>query len=150
MTPLYVRKADMIRPKDLKDDEIWEMLCASRDGHLKRVKTLLSRRPDLVHCEYNYTPPMHFAVREGHADLVRYLVEQGADVANYRTYPFQDSLLTMAQDREHAEVVDILLDLAARRFPVDAGLAEFLEAVQSADVARVRQSLADNPQLARA
>ena len=108
----------MIKPNDLKDDEIWDMLHASREGDLERVRTLAARRPALVHCEYNYTPPVHFAVREGHADVVRYLVDQGAEVANYRTYPFQDSLLTMAQDREHAEVADVLMELAARRFPV--------------------------------
>lgn len=140
----------MIRPNDLKDDEIWETLRASREGDLQRVKTRVSRRPALAHCEYNYTPPMHFAVREGHADVVRYLLDCGAEASNYRTYPFQDSLLTMAQDREHEEVVRILLELAARRFPVDASVAEFLDAVQKADVATVRRLLGENPQLAHA
>src|SRR3954451_11165722 len=130
----------MIRPNDLKDDEVWETLRASREGDLERVKALVSRRPALARCEYNYTPPMHFAVREGHAGVVRYLLDCGAEASNYRTYPFQDSLLTMAQDREHQEVVRILLEVAARRFPVDATVAEFLDAVQKADVATVRRS----------
>jgi ankyrin repeat protein len=140
----------MLRPKDIDDDEVWNMLRASRDGDLEQVRTLVARRPDLVRCEYNYTPPIHFAVREGHTDLVRYLLEHGAEAADYRTYPFQDSLLTMAQDREHADVAALLLEVAEQRFPVVAGLAEFLEAVQKPDLARVRRLLADSPQLARA
>ena len=96
----------MIRPADLKDDDVWAMLRASRDGDFAQVKALASRRPALIRCEYNYTPPIHFAVREGHTEIVRYLLEQGADASSYRTYPFQDSLLTMAQDREHQPQVD--------------------------------------------
>lgn len=143
-----VEDETMIRPADLKDDDVWAMLRASRDGDLAQVKAL-ARRPALVRCEYNYTPPLHFAVREGHTEIVRYLLEQGADAASYRTYPFQDSLLTMAQDREHREVVELLLELAARRFPVDPRLADFLDAVQQGDVEPVRRALAAIPSLAQ-
>jgi ankyrin repeat protein len=139
----------MIRPADLKDDDVWAILHASRDGDLAQVKALASRRPALVRCEYNYTPPLHFAVREGHTDIVRYLLEQGADASSYRTYPFQDSLLTIAQDREYGEIVELLLELAARRFPVDPRLADFLDAVQKADLEQVRRLLAESPNLAR-
>jgi uncharacterized protein len=139
----------MIKPNDLKDDDVWAMLRASCDGDLGQVKSLASRRPGLIRCEYNYTPPIHFAVREGHTDLVRYLLEQGADASTYRTYPFQDSLLTMAQDREYGEIAQLLTEFAARRFPVAPGLADFLDAVQKADTERVRRSLAENPTLAR-
>src|SRR5215212_4215023 len=53
---------------------VWEMLCASRVGDIDRVKDLGSSEPGLITCQYNYTPPIHFAVREGHLDLVRELV----------------------------------------------------------------------------
>ncbi len=140
----------MIRPNDLKDEDVWSMLRAAREGDLDRVKALVSRRPELVSCEYNYTPPLHFAVREGHIEVVRFLVEKGADVSAYRTYPFQDSLLTMAEDREYRAIVDLLLELAGNRFPVMEGLGEFLDAVQKAEFAGVRELLAKNPELARA
>ena len=81
--------------------EVWEMLSASRDGDLDRVMQLISRRPELCTCQFNYTPPLHFAVREGHLPLVRALVDRGALDPRYKTYPFGDSLLTMAQDRGH-------------------------------------------------
>src|SRR2546421_7114164 len=139
----------MIRPADLKDDDVWTMLCASRAGDLDRVKALGSSRPELLRCEYNYTPPIHFAIREGHLPVVRYLLEQGAD-PTYCTYPFQDSLLTMAQDREHHEVARFLLDLLSRRFPIVEGLADFLHAAQGGDLNHVQSTLARDPSLARA
>ena len=65
--------------------EVWEMLSATRDGDLERVMPLVSRRPELCTCQYNYTPPLHFAVREGHLSLVRALVERGAFDPAYNT-----------------------------------------------------------------
>lgn len=88
--------------------EVWAVLCASRDGHVDRVKELCSIRPELSTCQYNYTPPLHFAVREGHPVVVRELVELGALDPTYTTYPFQDSLLIMALDRGYSEIAALL------------------------------------------
>ena len=94
--------------------EVWEMLSACRDGDLDRMLQLIAKRPDLSTCQYNYTPPLHFAVREGHLPLVRVLVERKALDPSYKTYPFGDSLLTMAQDRGHDEIALFLQDALAR------------------------------------
>src|SRR5262249_39484015 len=99
----------MIHPSDLKDEGVWKMLSASYAGDLDQIKTLVTRRPELVRCEYNYTPPIHFAVREGHLEIVTFLLAHGAD-PTYRTYPFQDSLTTMAQDRHYDEIARLLLE----------------------------------------
>jgi ankyrin repeat protein len=139
----------MIHPNDLNDDDIWGMLNASAAGDLDRVKALVSRRPELVRCEYNYTPPIHFAVREGHLDVVRYLLDQGADL-NYRTYPFQDTLVTMARDREHHEIAKLLLDILSRRFPIKEGIGNFLDAAGRGDLSQVRSELHRDSGLARA
>ena len=58
--------------------EVWEMLSASREGDLDGIRQLLARRPQLSTCQFNYTPPLHFALREGHLPLVRVLVEHKA------------------------------------------------------------------------
>ena len=137
----------MIRPVDLKDDDVWTMFQASWTGDLDQVKGLVSRRRELALCEYNYTPPIHFAVREGHLELVRFLLEQGAD-PTYRTYPFQDTLLMMARDREHHEIAQLLLEILARKFPVTEGVAGFLDAARRGDLPRLQSELARDPSLA--
>ena len=57
--------------------------------------------------EYNYTPPLHFAVREGHRSIAALLLDLGADPA-YKPYPFSETLLTFAEDRGHQEVAALL------------------------------------------
>jgi hypothetical protein len=88
--------------------EIWNTLVASREGNVAGVKQLVSGCSELSRCEYNYTPPLHFAVREGHLELVRSLLEVGALDPSYRTYPYLDTLLGMARDREHREIARLL------------------------------------------
>src|SRR5688500_13676841 len=88
--------------------QVWNILTASREGNLEQVKKLAGECPELIYAQYNYTPPIHFAVREGHVDLVNYLLDQGAQDPSYKIYPFQDSLLTIAQDRGHGEIAILL------------------------------------------
>src|SRR5262245_14016682 len=129
-------------------DDVWTVLAASRDGDLARVEALVSRCPGLAMCQYNYTPPMHFAVREGHLPIVRYLTERGADLV-YHTYPFRDSLLTMAEDREHEGVAQFLRAELTRRFPIVDGIDRLLRAAGDDDLAGVRSELTRRPELAR-
>src|ERR1044072_3449886 len=85
--------------------KVWDILFASKNGHLNTVKKLVDEYPELIYAQYNSTPPIHFAVREGHTDLVKYLLDNGAHDPNYKTYPFLDTLQTVAQDRDKVEIV---------------------------------------------
>src|SRR5437762_5102673 len=112
----------MIRPWEMKEarpmrlhdgvvsttSDVWTMLAASRNGDLPRVKELAESCPALLTCQYDYTTPLHFAVREGHLHLVRYLVERGALDPTYLNHPFRDSLVTMAEDRGQVEIAQFL------------------------------------------
>jgi ankyrin repeat protein len=129
-------------------DIVWTMFLAAHAGDLDRVKSLVARHPGLVRHEYNYTPPLHFAVREGHAALVRFLLEHGANLA-YQTYPFQDALLTMAEDREHAAVAAVLREHLARHFALTDGMKAILDAARQGDLAGVEAELRRDPSLAR-
>jgi uncharacterized protein len=141
--------------------EVWEMLCASRDGDLDRVMQMIALRPELSTCQFNYTPP-HFAVREGHVALVRALVERQAFDPAYKAYPFGDSLLTIAQDRGHTEVARILGETITRpgmtrkwrdTGEIDYGQDEtqkrFDEALHSGSLENVERLLEERPDLAR-
>ena len=111
------------------------------------VRALVADVPGLATVEYNYTPPIHFAVREGHAAIVQFLLAHGADPA-YRSYPFQESLLQFAEDRGHTEVAAILRDPLSRRFPLAPGTAPLIEAARRGDLEAVRAELARDPNLA--
>ncbi len=139
----------MIRLKDFRDDDLWSLFEASASGDLTAVKRLVEARPELVDAQYNYTPAIHFAVREGCLEVARYLIDRGAETVDYRSYPFQDSLLSIAEDREDGAMADLLRNVAARRFPVAPGLAVFLDAAKRGDRDAVRASLAEDPAIAR-
>jgi ankyrin repeat protein len=129
--------------------DVWRMFVATRAGDISEVRALIARAPGLAVVEYNYTPPIHFAVREGHLPLVELLVDKGADLG-YRSYPFGDALLTIAEDHEHAEVVAYLGDRLSRRFVVGTGNGRIIEAARAGDLTRLSAEVARDPGLARA
>jgi hypothetical protein len=102
---------------DAQADDVFAMFVAARDGDIGKVKQLVTRSVSFATVEYNYTPPIHFAVREGHRELAEFLLDHGADPA-YRSYPFQEALLTFAEDRGHAELADLLRRRLSQRFVV--------------------------------
>ena len=129
-------------------DDVFAMFVAARDGDISAVKRLVSGAGALATVEYNYTPPIHFAVREGHREIVEFLLDRGADIA-YRSYPFQESLLTFAQDRGLEAVADLLQRRLSRRFTLAAGTGTILAAAGRGDLAAVEAELAREPDLAR-
>jgi ankyrin repeat protein len=143
------------RPYTLPDgtvvttDDVFGMFVASRAGDLPQVRTLIARAGGLATVEYNYTPPIHFAVREGHLRIAELFIEHGADLG-YRSYPFGDSLLMMAQEREHAEVASLLRGYLAKRFTLGEGTKEIIDAARAGDLGRVQAELARDPGLTRA
>ena len=63
----------MIKPPDIAA-EVWEFLTAAASGDIASLRDLLARDAGLHRAEYWYTPPLHFAVREGHLEAVRLLL----------------------------------------------------------------------------
>ena len=149
--PVTLRNGDTVSNSD-----VWEILCAARDGDLEKIKRLTKESPGLISCEFNYTPPIHFAVREGHTEVTRFLlnhmsghqVNGAADPASYRSYPFQDTLLTIAREREHEEVAALLIEYLSRRAPVVEGLEEFFKACRDGELSKVQAALEQNNSLA--
>jgi len=74
----------MIRLNDFRDDGLWRLFEASASGDVEGVKHLVEARPELVNAQYNYTPAIHFAVREGRIEVAEYLIDRGAETTDYR------------------------------------------------------------------
>jgi len=126
--PVPDREGAMLQPVELRitlpmelpsgayatTTEVWQMLVASRIGDLETVKSQIARNPGFARCEYNYMPPLHLAVREGHVDVVRYLLEHQAFNPEHATYPYGESLVTLAEDRGFGDIASLLREAASR------------------------------------
>ena len=99
----------MIKPDELDSDEgqvTWNALVASADGDVAALRRLLDQNPRLSRAEYWYTPAVHFAVREGHVEATQLLLNAGADPEWNGLH--DGSLIVMAKDRGHTEIVRLL------------------------------------------
>lgn len=94
--------------------DIWKVLSAARDGDLGRLRASLASDLTLVEAQYWYTAPLHFAVREGHLEAVRLLLDNGANIDYRRGLYGNDTLLTMATDRGHESLLRLLLTRGLR------------------------------------
>jgi uncharacterized protein len=141
--------------------EVWDMLSASFEGDLDRVAALVDSNPLLLTCEYDYTSPLHLAVRERHVEMVRFLCKRGALDPTYRTHPFLESLTTVAEDRGFDEIVEILKqtladpaltrewgDTGAIDYQKDETQTRFQQLVNDRQHAEVEAMLQDQPELA--
>ena len=60
----------MIKPPDIEDDN-WEIIVAAATGDAPKASSAFGRRSYACRRGYFYMPPIYFAVREGHAEIVR-------------------------------------------------------------------------------
>jgi ankyrin repeat protein len=141
--------------------DVWNMLTASLEGNVERVTAFVSETPGLLTCQFDYTSPMHFAVRKGHYELVRYFVESGAFDPGYWVHPFKDSLITVAEDRGYDEIAAYLTqslgdptrtrawgDIGKIDFQKDHERVRFQQIVDRGDHAEVESMLRTRPELA--
>ena len=126
---------------------LWNLINAARDGDLPEVKRILDAQPKAVDAAFWYMRPIHFAVREGHLELVKFLVEEkNADITESSLYG-QETLLQMAVDREHAETADYLRGLFREHFSSDGSTLPIHEAAEQGDIEKVKDEIKADPNL---
>ena len=111
----------MIKPPELESDRgqlIWDTLTAASAGNVRALRELLSSDPTLA-TEYS---PLGHAVREGHLEAVRILLDAGANAGEMG---FQgDTLLETARDRGFEEVARVLEEARERQGRVAPACAD--------------------------
>jgi ankyrin repeat protein len=119
------KRPTIIKPSELEEEggrDTWDAISAAVDGDTPTLGQLIRRNPKLARAEYWYTPAIHFAVREGHAEAVQLLLDAGADPEWNGLH--DGSLIEMARERGHIEVAELLEETRDRRGRIVAQPAE--------------------------
>jgi ankyrin repeat protein len=137
-------------PWSCRGCDVWDAISAAATGDAAALRRLLERDPNLYRAEYFYAQPIYFAVREGHLEAVRVLLDAGADPAAVGLTAVED-LITVARDRGHETVARLLEETRARRgrtTPADPPADHLIHVAAAAgDADRVRALLDAEPPL---
>jgi ankyrin repeat protein len=141
--------------------DVWAMLNASLEGDIDDIRRLAESNAGLLTCQFDYTSPLHFAVREGHFEVVSFFVESGALDPGYWVHPFKDPLMTVAEDRGLDHIAQYLRqnlqdpsrtrnwgDVGKVDFKRDEIQIRFQELVDRGTHVEVEAMLKDHPELA--
>jgi len=132
----------------LHGPDAWNLFQASADGDVSRVRTLLRGDPRLVNAQYWYQFPIHMAVRQNRPDVVRLLLENGADPGQSRyTYNSWDKLLVTARERGFEEIGELLVGEMATRFSYDDKFVDLADSMRAEDMVKIDSLLGAAPEL---
>ena len=120
---------------------------AAGNGDLELVKKIIEQDPSLVNQDdqYEWRPIFHAGLRR-HYDVVKYLIDCGADLAAHDGYVIHYA----GEVPNNKEVVSLLIaygGLDAHTIPASEVARQFIYAVFLANVERVSAMLRDNPEL---
>ena len=110
----------LIKPLEMESDrgsDVWNTITAAAAGDTLTLQRLMERDRGLSRAEYFYAPPIHFAVREGHAEAVRILLDAGAAEAEWNRCDL-DGLIEIARDRSYEEIARLLDEFRGRCGPI--------------------------------
>jgi ankyrin repeat protein len=135
------------------------LAAAIRDGDREGVRAMLAARPELVNidqAENDERKPLHIAVLARQTEIVRLLMQRGAD-PHRGIWPHRSATgaLTMADERGEVEIAAIIRDEEARRAHVrpesldPETLAALSAAFERGDEDGIISTFAEHPSLVR-
>ncbi len=131
--------------------DAWALFEACAAGEVPKVKALVAKDRRLVDAQFWYQCPIHMAVREGHAEIVKLLLDHGADPGQSRFLGNSwDKLLLVAQEREYRDVETLLEQTLKRKFNYSPVFEELQKAILARDPRWVGAILRRRPELALA
>ena len=79
----------------------WQLICAAINDDVETIQSCLTENPSSARLEYWYTPPIHFAVREGNLAATQIL---------WQAYQYEEvnKLVTVARDRGYLHIIPAL------------------------------------------
>jgi ankyrin repeat protein len=111
------KKSQNFKPEIYTGPEIHNLVI---QGNLTAIKSMLHQNPALISSQDQYgNTPLHLAAFHGHAEIVKFLIEQGADVNTQNN--FGGTALLLASYSGQEEVVKILI---ANNAKVDLSLKD--------------------------
>jgi len=116
------------------------------NGDLSAIKLMVDREPGLANCEFEYFTPLHFAVREGRIEVVKFLLGRRGDPL----YGFGDSPVRMARERGFDELADHLETWLEERYGIVAAGVGLAAAIRDGDLELVREMISRDPGLVHA
>ncbi|MFN7933496.1 MAG: ankyrin repeat domain-containing protein [Bryobacteraceae bacterium] len=112
------------------------LLHAVRTDDVGQVRAMLSSRPELARCWVDNLQPLHYAVFHRSAEMVRLLMQNGAD-ARGGVYPYEEatSPLTIAAERGYEDIAAVIREEEQRRCGEGSAAPpqEITEAIQAGD-----------------
>jgi ankyrin repeat protein len=131
--------------------DAWALFQACALGDLPKVKSLLAKDRRLVNAQHWYQFPIHKAVSAGHTEIVRLLLERGADPGQSRyTYDSWDKLLLCARERGHGQIESLLQRAMRKRFNYSPDFDALKQAIIARDSRAIGAVLLRQATLARA
>src|SRR5262249_17388473 len=125
--------------------DAWALYKACAAGDMPKVKALLAKDRRLANAGDAYQVPIHLAVRAGHAEIVKLLLDPSAEpLASWH------ELLVAARERGYRQVEQVLLRAMSKKFNYSPDFEALKEAILARDARKIGTLLRRQPDLAQA